>query len=135
MHGVPGSGWACGHVAHTYAFPAHPTRLHALEGWATALAAVAAGLQAPRAPLSPPPSARAQGIIKEILTKVKACEAEVKDMEEEQREAVTAKNEALAALDKARTDMVRRPGQGGAARGRLAVTTAADKEAWQRPRV
>ncbi|PNW85600.1 hypothetical protein CHLRE_03g194350v5 [Chlamydomonas reinhardtii] len=48
---------------------------------------------------------QAQGIIKEIMTKVKAFEAELKDMEEEQKEAVAAKNEALAALDKARTDM------------------------------
>ncbi|KAG2433500.1 hypothetical protein HYH02_012618 [Chlamydomonas schloesseri] len=48
---------------------------------------------------------QAQGIIKEIMTKVKACEAEVKDMEEEQKEAVAAKNDALASLDKARNDM------------------------------
>ncbi|EFJ41687.1 hypothetical protein VOLCADRAFT_121607, partial [Volvox carteri f. nagariensis] len=45
---------------------------------------------------------QAQGIIKEILTKVKACEAEVENLEEEQKEVVNAKNDALAALDKAR---------------------------------
>ncbi|GLC38606.1 hypothetical protein PLESTB_000451800 [Pleodorina starrii] len=48
---------------------------------------------------------QASGIIKEILTKVKACEAEVRDLEEEQKEAVSAKNDALATLDKARADM------------------------------
>ncbi|KAG2483805.1 hypothetical protein HYH03_017328 [Edaphochlamys debaryana] len=48
---------------------------------------------------------QAQGIIKEILTKVKACEAEVKDMEEEQKEVVGAKNDLLASLDKARNEL------------------------------
>ena len=65
---------------------------------------------------------QAQGIIKEIMTKVKAFEAELKDMEEEQKEAVAAKNEALAALDKARTDMVSGvSGQHGRFQGRQIV--------------
>ncbi|GIL86935.1 hypothetical protein Vretimale_15532 [Volvox reticuliferus] len=48
---------------------------------------------------------RTQVIMKEIYTKVKACEAEVKDMEDEQKEVVNAKNDALAALEKARAEV------------------------------
>lgn len=48
---------------------------------------------------------QAQGIIKQIVTKVKTCEAEVKDLEEEQKDVVNAKNDALAALDKARAEV------------------------------
>ncbi len=48
---------------------------------------------------------QAQGIIKEIMKKIEACSEDLKGLEKEQNDAVTAKNDVLASLDKARNEM------------------------------
>lgn len=48
---------------------------------------------------------QAQGIIKEIMKKIEACSEDLKGLEKEQNDAVNAKNDVLASLDKARNEM------------------------------